>query len=416
MIDISDRKKIIFQILGFILTVILLAWAIWAVFFRSPGASVVPGRGVEPPTTGLPQVGEGPSGQVVDGTGPTTLAPEPGERAVEPDVVAAGGRTLVNTLTSTRAEFNTLTDSGNFNYYNYVDEKFYGLRPGGDPFLLSDEVFRSVDNVAWSNGGDSAILEFPDGSNIYYNFETKERATLPKEAQEFSFSKDDKGLAYEYIGQAEDDRWIVASSPNGQGQQLIEPIGKESNNIKVDWSPNNEVVATYREPTSSTGEEVFFVGFNGENYLSLQTNGLGFEGKWSTKGKQVLYSVFSEGTNYNPVLHISGAEGDDIGLGNRSLQIQTWPDKCVFESEDYVYCAVPQYLDEGAGVFREITNSIPDTIYKIDLINNISTAIAFPETEARTSFTIDSISISDDGKNLYFTDRVSGRLHEMRLR
>jgi hypothetical protein len=413
----TERKKLLLQILVFVLVVVLLAWALWVVFFKSSSSSYIPGIETQTPSTGLPQSGEGGSGRVIDQKGPTTLSPESGETVEEElDVVAAGGRTLVNALTSTRAEFNTLTSSGGFNYYNSSDEKFYRLQPGGSPVLLSDEVFRAVDNVAWSNGGESAILEFPDGSNIYYNFDTKQRATLPKEAQEFSFSQDDKELAYEYIGQAEDDRWIITSSPDGLGQQLIEPIGKESNNIKVDWSPNNKVVATYREPTSTTGEEVFFVGFNGENYLSLQTNGLGFEGKWSPKGKQILYSVFSEGANYNPVLHISGAEGDDVGLGNRSLQIQTWPDKCVFENENYAYCAVPQYLEEGAGIFREVANSIPDTIYKIDLINNISSTLAFPESTDRSSFTIDSINISDDGKKLYFTDRVSGRLHEMNIR
>jgi hypothetical protein len=304
-----------------------------------------------------------------------------------------------------------------FNYYDLSDEKFYRISPsGGAPLELSGEAFRSVQDVTWSNQGSSAILEFPDGSNIYYNFDTGARATLPQQAQEFSFSPDDDGLAYEYIGEAVDDRWIIASNPDGQGQELIQPLGRESRNVKVNWSPNNQVIATFREPTSGLGEEVFLIGFNNENYLSLQTNGLGFEGDWSPKGKQVLYSVYSENTNYNPVLHIAGAEGDNIGLGNRSLRIQTWPDKCAFEDEDVVYCAVPQFLEEGSGIFREQTLSTPDTIYKIDLVNNVSSPIAFPESESRSSFTIETMSVSEDGSELYFTDRVSGRIHRLKLR
>ena len=130
----------------------------------------------------------------------------------------------------------------------------------------------------------------------------------------------------------------------------------------------------------------------------------------------MLYSVYNEATNYNPALYIAGAEGDNIGLGNRSLRIQTWPDKCVFASEETVYCAVPQYLDSGSGIFPEQSYSSPDTIYKIDLINNSSAPIAFPETEGRSSFTIDKMMVSDDGRQLYFVDRVSGRIHSMRLR
>ncbi|PIN93157.1 hypothetical protein COU54_04140, partial [Candidatus Pacearchaeota archaeon CG10_big_fil_rev_8_21_14_0_10_31_24] len=127
----------------------------------------------------------------------------------------------------------------------------------------------------------------------------------------------------------------------------------------------------------------FFIGFNNENFLSLQTNGIGFEGEWSPKGKQILYSVYNESTNYNPVLYIAGAEGDNIGLGNRSLNIQTWPDKCVFENEETIYCAVPQYLNEGSGIFREQVETVADTIYKIDLINNSTSPIAFPQTDTR---------------------------------
>jgi len=38
----SDRTKLILKITGFIVIVILLGWGMWALFFRAPGASVVP--------------------------------------------------------------------------------------------------------------------------------------------------------------------------------------------------------------------------------------------------------------------------------------------------------------------------------------------------------------------------------------
>ena len=411
----SDRTKLILKILGFIAIILLLAWIIWVLFFKAPSASIIPLRNISSDQAQLPDVDEGFSGQVVDKNQPSSLDLEPQKGPQEPDLVAIGGKTRVTPITSSRVDFSSMTNNGEFNYYDWRDEKFYGLNSNGKAYALSDEVFRSVENVSWSNNGDSAILEFPDGSNIYYNFETGAKATLPKEAQEFSFSQDDKSLAYEYIGASEDDRWIIASSPDGQGQELIQALGKESRNVKVDWSPNNQVIATFREPTSSSGEEVFFIGFNDENFLSLQTNGIGFEGEWSPKGKQILYSVYNESTNYNPVLYIAGAEGDNIGLGNRSLNIQTWPDKCVFENEETIYCAVPQYLNEGSGIFREQVETVADTIYKIDLINNSTSPIAFPQTDTRSSFTIESMMISDDGKELYFTDRVSGQIHRMRL-
>ena len=415
----SERAKLILQITGFVMVVILLGWGIWALFFRAPGTSVVPGRVIPVAPGQLPDVSEGPGGRVVDTTREEqrVLVPEPPPVQQEPDLVAAGGRTQVASLTPSRADFNTLASGGMLNYYDERDERFYRINPtGGAPVLLSDKVFRSVESVAWSHGGSSAILEFPDGSNIFYDFERNIQATLPPEAQEFSFSPDDSQLAYEYIGESEADRWIIASSPTGEGQELVQALGKESRNVNVSWSPTGEVIATYREPTSGEGEEVFFIGLNDENFLSLQTNGLGFESAWSPEGKQILYSVYSEATNYNPMLHIAGGSGDNIGLGNRSLRIQTWPDKCVFAGEEVAYCAVPQSLQEGSGIFREQSASTPDTIYKIDLINNSASPVAYPESAGASSFTIETMSVSADARTLYFTDRVSGRIHELRLR
>jgi hypothetical protein len=415
----SDKTKLILKIIGFVIIIILIAWGLWAMFFKSPGASYIPGRSIPISTGQLPDILEGQGGTIIDISQqvPTTLVPEPETLAIAPDVVATGGRTIVNSITPSRADHYSQSKNGMLNYYDARTEKFYRISPkGGSPTLLSDEVFRNVQQVTWANSSDSAILEFPDGSNIYYNFENGNKATLPTEAREFSFSPKDDSLAYEYIGENKDDRWIITSNTDGQGQQLVQPIGTESLNVKVDWSPNNQVLATFREPTSSLGEEVFFIGFNNENFVSLQTNGIGFEGKWSTKGKQILYSVYSESSNYNPILYISGAEGDGIGLGNRSLRIQTWPDKCAFESEEYIYCAVPQFLNQGSGIFREQTIGTADTIYRIDLVNNVSEPIAFPETQSRSSFTIENMQVSEDGTELYFTDRVTGRIHVMQLR
>jgi len=414
----SGRLKLGLEITGFILIVLLLAWGIWAVFFRQAGTSIIPAI-VQEPITGLPATEVGTGGRVVD-TGqsvPRTLIPEPAAGKLELDTVAAGGRTRADAITSTRALYSTVSGNGMLQYYDRDEGLFYRMSPnGGEPILLSDEIFRGVDNVVWSHAGDGAILEFPDGANIYYNFESKERATLPKVAREFSFSPQDEQIAYEYIGENPDDRWIIESGANGQGQRIISSIGSEPYNLQINWSPNNQMVATFRDVTSSAGEEVFFLGFNNENYLSLQTNGIGFEGKWSPTGRQILYSVYSEGTNYNPVLYIAVGEGEDIGLGNRSLKIQTWPDKCVFAGESELYCAVPQYLDLGTGIFREQAAGTPDTIYRVDLERGVSTPIAFPETEGTNAFTIETLNIAKDNSELYFTDTATGKIRRLRLR
>lgn len=413
----SPRVKLLLQIGGFIVVVVLISWAIWALFFRPPKVVVAPkpeaGRAGQ-----LPQIGEGPAGRVVEPeTGQPLLEPEkPLLEPEQPSQVAAGGRTRVDVITDSRAEFPALSGNG-FSYYDSRDGRFYRIsRAGGEPILLSEEQFPNVESATWGQSGEKAILEFPDGANIFYNFKTKEKATLPRQAEDFAFTDREDRLAYKYVGDSFDDRYLVVSEPNGQGQEIVRPLGDEVNNVQVAWSPNNQVVATFRESVSAAGEEVLFLGLHNENWLTLQTNGIGFEGEWSPEGKQMLYSVYNAASGYRPGLYIAGAEGDNIGLGNRSLKVQTWPDKCAFTSETLLYCAVPQNLPEGSGLYPELAQSAADAIYKIDLTNNLSTPVAFPETAGMPSFNVQKLMLSPEGNELYFTDRVTGRINRLRLR
>ena len=416
----SDRLKLTLQISGFIVITLAIAWSIWLVFFRAtPQQAPLPDdTGLLP--GGLPANEEGFGGRVIDDEtddSSRTLRPETSQTgAQEPDTIASGGRVIADPITRDKADFVNLGASG-FNYYDEVSGNFYTISPqGGEPVPLSNQRFPGVESVAWAQSGSKAVLEFPDGSNILYDFDNQKQISLPRAAQEFSFSPDENQIAYEYIGINEDDRWIVVSDDNGQGQRLVQPLGNQSGNVQVDWSPTKKIVATFREPTSSAGDEVFFIGLNGENFLSLQTNGLGFQSKWSPQGRQVLYSVYSKDSNYNNILHIAGADGDNIGANNRSLPLQTTPDKCAFASETVVYCAVPQFLEEGTGIFPELAADTPDTIYKVDLASNITSLLAIPESLERDSFTVKDIMVSEDQEQLYFTDNTTGRIHRIRLR
>ncbi|MDP1709969.1 MAG: hypothetical protein Q8L21_03715, partial [Candidatus Komeilibacteria bacterium] len=366
----SDRMKLMIKILIFVFLIVFFAWAIWATFFRTPGTSLVPGAATPTEQGQLPTIGTGPGGKVITEGGTSLLEPEPANPTAVVDTVASGGRTSAEPITSEPASFSTITGA-NFNFYNENDGRFYRIsKNGGEPVLLSSDVFNNVSNVNWAANSDKAVLEFPDGSNIFYDFTTKERATLPKAARDFSFSTSGEALGYKYVGQSPDDRWLVTSSPNGENQKLIEPLADEFNNVAVNWSPNNQIVATFRESTGS-GEEVFFLGQNNENFLSLQTNGLGFEGKWSPSGNQILYSVYNANTDYKPVLYAAGMQLDAIGDGNRSLRLATWPDKCAFAGETLLYCAVPKSLETGSGLYPELANTVSDVIYKVDLENNL---------------------------------------------
>jgi len=123
-----------------------------------------------------------------------------------------------------------------------------------------------------------------------------------------------------------------------------------------------------------------------------------------------LYSVYSERSDFKPELWIVNSYGDKIGSGRSYLNLNTWAEKCTFQDERFVYCAVPTQLERGAGFAPALYDSTPDQIYRVDLQTGIKTEI--PVSEDRT---ITNMFISSDGKTLQFTDENEGGLFSIDL-
>jgi len=407
-----DKKRIIYLIL-FIILCVLIGFAIYTVFFKKKLVTPPTGGGeitTGEITGGFPTGGAGqPGGVVSPGTGlPTTgeipsTIPETGVQA--PVVVPSEERIIpgIPYKTLDLPIIDPVPDTqGTARFYNDVDGKFYRLNKDGTTKALTDEVFYNVKNVVWSKTTDASIIEYPDGSNIYYNFETKEKATLPKHWEDFNFSPTGNKIVAKSMGMAAENRWLITSDPNGQNIKLIEDMGDNARKVQVNWSPNGQIVATSQtaDPISDDRERIYFVGQNEENFLSMVVEGRGYKGAWSPSGDKLLYSIYTARNDFKPELWIVNASGDSIGTGRKMLGLNTWVDKCTFANERYVYCAEPTTLVTGAGFIPATAENTPDRIYKIDLETGIKT-----EVPLNIDYTISSIFTSPDQKTVYFTSQ-----------
>ena len=407
-----DKKRLIFISL-FIVAVIALGYGMYRVFFARPKVPrEVPGA----PTTEAPAAtGAFPSAGVGER--------RPGEAAA-PGALPTGVEKPTDTFRpappSAREELvvdaavvdPTVTAGGNVQFYNQNDGKFYRLAADGSLQELTDEVFFDVQNVEWSPNQNEAIIEYPDGANIYYDFAAKRQATLPKHWEEFSFSAAGDRIAAKSIGFSPENRWLVAADPDGENVQFVEPMGNNANKVTVDWSPNRQVVALSRTgaPLGADRQEVLLVGLNGENFRSLIVEGRGFQSQWSTGGQQLLYSVYNANSEFKPELWITDAAGDSIGANRRPLLLNTWAEKCAFVNESALYCAVPNRLEIGAGFQPTLADNTPDTLYKIDLRTGRKTPV-----QLDSAHVIDKIFLTPDGRGLHFTDKASDGVFQVNL-
>lgn len=418
----SKTKKLIL-VLGFLAIVILIGFLIWNFFFKAIISPETEPTGSATGTgSGLPISPEGP-GQIIDDqeTNPIEgspdnpqINPQPTDEEINQPIspIALGGRTETQTIVSAPTISPTVSQDGSsIQFYNKSDGKFYIVNENGDLIPLSNKVFYNVEKIDWAPNKTKAILEYPDGNKIVYDFNSEKQITLPKHWEDFSFSPDSTKLINKSLGIDPDNRWLIISNSDGSQSKAIEFIGTNDKDVISSWSPNNQIVAMYTRGVDFNRREVFFVGQNKENFKSTVVEGWGFEGQWSEKGDKLLYSVYSPKDDLNPKLWIVNAQGDDIGVNRKDLGIQTWSEKCAFANSSEVYCAVPKNLPKGSGLYPELALRTSDDLYKINILTGQKELIAVPDN----AYNISSLIISSNEKYIYFTDFTTGQIHKIQL-
>ena len=407
-----SRYKKIFLVLGFLLLVIGLGYLLWLFFFHvevtTPAEVTTPEN-----INGLPTAGVGTTtsatatgtGILPSGTGAPT-APNGSS------LVASGGVTQTTPLSQSSVLNPTLSGNGGVQYYDQNDGHFYQIDKNGKVVLMSDKVFHDVQSLVWAPTKDKAIITYPDGNKILYNFQTKQQVTLPANWQDFSFSPASDKIVSKSLGIDSENNWLMVSNDDGSKAKTLENIGDNYKTVYDNWSPNNQIVAMYTQGVDFNRQEVYFVGLNNENFKSTIIEGRGFDPKWSTTGDRLLYSVYSTDTNLNPKLWIVDASGDTISNNRQSIDLNTWASKCTFASNTEIYCAVPESLEKGAGLFPELADKTKDDLYRINLTTGTKELIAVPDG----AYNISQIMVPASENNLYFTDKKSNLLYTVKLR
>lgn len=413
--DFIERYKKLLLALGFVVLVILLGYLIYKVLFS--GYSELPGQDSNVSTStaggGLPTAGSGGQNQVIDPGANSGLqgSADPKTQPLKEDEPTASGAAPTIDVSSSRTYSVSSGLNGSIKYYNPDDGKFYKLDGNDKPTAMSDKTFYQVKDVTWSPTKDKAILEYPDGTKTIYDFSKNKQVTLPEHWEDFSFSPSGDGLVMKSIGNDPDNRWLVTTNDDGGNIKALEQIANPSV-VYPSWSPNKQIIAMYTESTGIDKQEVYFVGQNKENFKSTIIEGRDFRPLWSPEGDRLFYSVYSEDSDLKPSLWVVDAQGDGIGANRQPLNLETWADKCTFANQTTVYCAVPNTLQRGAGMFPQMAQNTPDTLYRINTVTGAKEQVAVPEG----SHTISEITTSKDGNQLYFNDTNTGHLYKIDIK
>ncbi|MEW6610172.1 MAG: hypothetical protein AB1352_00885 [Patescibacteria group bacterium] len=398
---------IMFGVIGTAAIIIFIGWRFG--LFSVPGVAPREGGGVG----ALPGAEEGRGGQVRGPTEGGLPIERGGETAGQPlgtgyqpvvDDVARGRETRAEAVVEGFPMNIDVSPSGGLSYYNPTDTKFYRVSADGTgKRLLSNESFPGVADVVWAPQGDSAILEYEDGSNVYYDFTTKKSAVLPRDLTAPSFRQDGGALSYKLETGDVRDNWVVVSNVDGTGAKAVQATGDRGMLVDPQWSPDYKVVATYRKPSGIDREEIFFIGMQGENFKSLEVEGSQFSGIWSPDGRRMLYSTVLASAGYIPVVWVADVGGERTGQRQYALGLSTWVDRCAFGADSMtVYCAVPDELPPGAGLVPDAARNIVYSLWRTDLGSGINHRIAVPVEEGlQTVKDVSKLYLTQDSSSLF---------------
>ncbi len=324
--------------------------------------------------------------------------------------VAQGGEVLTAQLTTSRIVSPTLVNGNQVQFYEPNDGRFYRINPAGELEAISEAVFPEAETVVFAESGNTAVIEFPDGNNIVYDFETDKQTTLPAHWREFDLSKDGSTVVSKSFGVNQD---LVTVGSDGTGGRVVTDMGNNADEVKINISPNNETLAFSETGTAQSvfgRQEIFLIAPDGEASGRIIVDGTNFSPKWSPSGEALIYSVADQARNERPALWFVNTMSDQIGSGRKNLQLETWAEKCTFKDEVTLLCAVPREVPDYSGAdYRFVTS--PDDVYQVNVTSGRITMVGSPVANHKMF----NLTISQDLTLLYFTDEY-GQLHSMRLK
>lgn len=404
---INLNKKKLFIILGAILVIFLAT----IILLKKKPPKEIPVK--KPPIVELPQ----PPVGAPKITTPEAAVKIPQIPTVEGIIEEIKPKIEIKKTISQTALTSVLSsDEKNIFYFDKKEGKIYQALPDGTNPQAISEKFYQVEKVNWSPDRTKIALTFPDKTNVIYDLANKRSYILDSHIQEVDFSYQNNQLAYKYLGENSARQYLMISKFDGSEAQVIEHLGENEKNLQIDWSPTNKVVALLKESVSDQESEVYFVGLHGENYKSTLVSGFGFKSIWSPKGDKILYSVWNKETDYKPKLWLVEAEDEKIGQNRQDLGIYTFVEKCLWAKDNLtIFCAVPERLEQGAGMVKELAASTKDSLWKINTQTGIKTQIA-SNSDLKGIETIEHLEISSDQKTIYLTDKQTGKVYQISIK
>lgn len=231
-----------------------------------------------------------------------------------------------------------------------------------------------------------------------------EGSFLPDDTTDISFSNDGSQMFYLY----ELNSSGIGMTATNTGENKTEVLDFPYTEWLSTWPKDDLITLTTKASGESPGY-MYFLNPISKTYNKVLGNVFGLTTLTSKDGRYVLYS------NNNLDMFVF----DTSTRAEQKLRIKTLPEKCVWDKQNALYCAVSKYIVSGVypDFWYQGKTTFDDVIWKITGEN--FTESEFIDLKSNTENTaIDAISLSLSEKEdyLFLVNKRDSYLWELRLK
>ncbi len=287
---------------------------------------------------------------------------------------------------------------------------------------LSNTTIPKIYNSVWLADGQKLILQYLKENNedivsfsVKINPATSTTNEFEGGVDGVFLPEDIKALA---VNPASDKIIFESVNLNGSSFYVSKTNGLDKKVIfespltewLISW-PKADTVTLTTKPAGNVPGFMYFLNVNsglinkiigGINGLTSQTN---------SRADLVLYSDSSKGA---PRLYLYNLKRGESKL----LPWNTLPEKCVFGSDDNIYCAVPKTLENEIypDAWYQGLVSFSDNIWSYNIEKGNTTLISDLEKNSRQKIDATDLKLTSDGSYLFFNNKNDLTLWTIKLK
>ncbi|MEK7452792.1 MAG: hypothetical protein AAB614_01005 [Patescibacteria group bacterium] len=266
--------------------------------------------------------------------------------------------------------------------------------------------------IIWTEDQEKFINIYSDSFGVksfFYDLASKQAVPLNKNITWLDYSKNTDKIFYHYYDSSQSINSIATSNSDGSLSKSI--INTRLQDVRLQWITDKKI-AISTAPSGLAQNILYTLNPESPKFIKILSGIYGLTHKWSSDGSKFAFSQ-TDKDGASLTLNISNESGLEIS----NTRIITLPEKCVFMKDNIsLLCAEMLSVPENA--------IMPDDYYKKTFIANNRLWKLNTETNKKDiiydfnediNFDLDNLTLTNDEKYLYFTNRANGFLYRLEL-